>query len=231
MALLQYTWHFEQLTGFARLWAQGVVVTLLLTTSVVVAGTAMAALLVAGLASRSTVARLIARLYVDLFRAIPALVLLGTLYFFLPLLFSVRISPLQTAFVALTLNLAPFAAECIRAALESLPRLQYDTARVLGLTAGQRRRYVTGPQIVRRVMPPLLGQYITTLKLTSLAATIGVAEIWHVTGQAITASSLPLEARLVGAGLYVAIVMPLIWCSLWAERRFSVKGLAELSER
>ncbi len=228
---MEYTWRFGELTTFIGLWMSGVGATLFLTVCVIIAGTALAGLTVLGLASHSRILRLVARGYVDLFRAIPALVLIGTLYFCLPLLLGFRISAFQTAFVALSINLSPFAAECIRAGIESLPKIHYDSTRVIGFSKWQRRRYITGPLMVRRVMPPLLGQYITTLKLTSLAATVGVAEIWHVTGQVITASSLPVEARLFGAGLYVAIVMPLIWLSMLVERRFRVAGLTELSER
>jgi ABC-type amino acid transport system permease subunit len=77
----------------------------------------------------------------------------------------------------------------------------------------------------------LVGEYVTTLKLTSLAATIGVAEIWHVTGDVVTATSLPLEARLVGAALYVALILPFLLAFMWLERRFKVKGLGQTVER
>ena len=205
--------------------------TILLTFLVVIAGSLLALVLLVGLRHRLSAVRFAARAYVDLFRAIPALVLMGTLYFCLPILTSIRISPFDTAFIALSLNLAPFVAECLRGAIESLPRIQYDSAAVLGFSSWQRQRYVTGPQIVRLAVPSLLGQYITTLKLTSLAASIGVGEIWHVTGQVITATSLPLEARLAGAGLYILVVLPSIWFTRWLERRLHLKGFGQISER
>jgi polar amino acid transport system permease protein len=156
---------------------------------------------------------------------------MGTLYFCLPIFTGIRITAFQTAFLALTLNLAPFAAECIRSGVDSISTIQYDSAYVLGFTGWNRTRYVIGPQAIRRIIPPLIGEYITTLKLTSLAATIGVAEIWNATGQVVTATSLPLEARIVGALLYVAIILPLLWLFAWLERKFKVKGFGTHMDR
>jgi His/Glu/Gln/Arg/opine family amino acid ABC transporter permease subunit len=228
---VEYTWDFGSLVRFAALWWHGLVVTLGLTALVILAGSVLAAALVYCTRSSATLLRWTARVYIDLFRAIPALVLIGTLYFCLPILISIRTTPFQTAFIALSLNLAPFAAECIRGAVESIPTIQYDSCQVVGLSKWQTQRYVTGPQIVRRAIPSLMGQYITTLKLTSLAASVGVPEIWHVTGQVITTTSLPIEARLTGAALYVVIVLPLVWLSLIIERRLQVRGFGPISER
>jgi polar amino acid transport system permease protein len=226
-----YEWKFAELGRFLDLWLSGVGMTLALSALVVVTGTIMALSLVGGLRSRFVVLNVLARIYIDLFRAVPALVLIGTLYFCLPIVVGVRLSAFQTAYLALAMNLAPFAAECIRAAVNAIPTIHYDSARVLGLTARQRARYVTGPQIVRNALPSLMGQYITTLKLTSLAATIGVAELWNVTGQITTQTSLPLEAKLGGAALYVAVILPFIWVSLSIERRLNIIGLGPISER
>jgi ABC-type amino acid transport system permease subunit len=137
----------------------------------------------------------------------------------------------QTALIGLTLNLAPFAAECIRGGIESIPNIQYQSARVLGFSGWNLAYYIIGPQAIRRIIPPLVSQYITTLKLSSLAATIGVTELWNVTSQVVTATSLPLEARLVGAGLYLAIILPFVWLAIWLEKKFQVKGLGGISER
>jgi len=228
---MHYQWNFETLLNYWDLWIRGVATTILLSLPVILAGTILGSGLVAGLKSRFPVVRFFCRGYVDFFRALPALVLMGTLYFCLPIFTGIRITAFQTAFLALTLNLAPFAAECIRSGVDSVSTIQYDSAYVLGFTGWKRTRYVIGPQAIRRIIPPLLGEYITTLKLTSLAATIGVAEIWNATGQVVTATSLPLEARIVGALLYVAIILPLLWIFMWLERRFKVKGFGTPMDR
>jgi polar amino acid transport system permease protein len=228
---MEYQWNFSALVKYWELWLFGLRTTILLTIPVIVVGTAFGIALVAGLKSRFILLKAASRLYSDVFRAIPALVLMGTLYFCLPMIVPMRVSPFQTALVALTLNLAPFAAECIRAGTDSVSTIQYDSARVIGFHGWKLMFYIIGPQTVRRILPSLVGEYVTTLKLTSLAATVGVPEIWHVTGQVVTATSLPLEARIVGALLYVAIILPFLWLSLWLERKFNVKGLGGAMDR
>ncbi|MFA5954082.1 MAG: amino acid ABC transporter permease [Patescibacteria group bacterium] len=228
---LSYTWDFTTVFSFVNLWWGGVLVTLQLSALVIVGGTLLGVVAVFGLKSRNVVVRFVTRVFVDVFRAIPALVLMGTMYFCLPMITGVRIDSFQTAVLALTLNLCPFAAECIRAGVESVPASQYETASVLGLSRWQTNRYIVLPQAMRRILPSFMGQCVTSLKLTSLAATIGVTEIWHATSSVISATSLPLEARLVGAGLYTAIILPPLWISLWFESYFHVRGLGLNQER
>lgn len=229
--MVSYEWDFLTALGYGKLWLRGLFYTVGLSAAVIPIGTLLAALLTVGHRSPFTPLRLACRAYIDVFRAIPALVLLVTLYFTLPLLIGVRLTPFVTALVGLSLNLAPFAAECIRAGVDSVPTIQYESATVMGFRGWQLYYYIIGPQAVRRIVPPLAGQYITTIKLTSLAAVIGVPEIWNVTGQVVINTSLPLEARLVGTGLYVALIMPLLWLLYFVERRYEVRGLGNLGER
>jgi polar amino acid transport system permease protein len=228
---MSYTWSFRPLAQFGHLWMSGLLCTLELTILAIVLGTCLAVPLVAATKSRVLALAVAARGWIDLFRAIPALVLLATLYFCLPILIGLRLSPFQVAVLGLTLNLAPFVAEVIRGAIDSVPRIQYESAFVLGFTGWRRTYYIIGPQVMQRMLPALVGQYVTTLKLTSLAAVIGVPELWNVTSQITTLTSLPLEAKLAGAALYVAIILPLLAVSLWIEGRLGVKGLGEWRER
>ena len=215
------------LLQYAPTWASGVAWTLLLSFVAIALGTALALLLFIGQVSPFRFIQLVCRVYIDLFRAIPALVLIGTLFFLVPSATGIRISPFLTAAIALSLNLAPFASECIRAGFESVPTIQFDSARSLGFHGWKLHYYIIAPQAVRRILPSLVGQYVTTVKLTSLAATIGVPEIWNATGRIVTDTSLPVEARIGGAALYVAILVPMLWLVMWLEHFFNVKGLGQ----
>jgi polar amino acid transport system permease protein len=228
---MAYDWSFAPLLSFSRLWMMGLVTTIWLSAAAIVLGSLAAIPIAAALKSRSVVIRFTARAYVDLFRAIPALVLLSTLYFALPILTGIRLSALQVAVIGLTMNLTPFVAEILRSSFESIPTIQYDSGFVMGFRGWKLLYYILMPQVVRRVIPPLVGEYVTTLKLSSLAATIGAAELWNATGQVTTLAALPLEAKLVGAGLYVAIILPLLALFSALERRFGVRGLGEGTER
>lgn len=231
---MDYAWDFFFLRQFGELWARGVYVTLLLSVTSIGAGTALGLFLLFGLSRRGMAGALLripCRLYTDVFRAIPALVLMGTIYLCAPILVGATPSPFQTAWIALALNLAPFASEVVRAGIDSVPTVQYESARLIGFRGWRLAYYIIGPQALKRILPPLVGQYVTTLKLSSLAATIGVVEIWNVTGQVVTATSRPVEARLVGAVLYCLILLPSLWCVTWLEKRYEVVGLGEFAER
>ncbi len=232
---MDYLWDFSFLRQFGELWAKGVYATLLLSVVAIVAGTALGLFLVFGMSRRPTVVgallRVPCRIYTDVFRAIPALVLMSTIYLCVPILTGITPTPFQTAWIALSLNLAPFASEVVRAGLDSVPTVQYESARLIGFRGWRLAYYIIGPQAFKRILPPLVGQYVTTLKLSSLAATIGVLEIWNVTGQVVTATSRPLEARLVGAVLYCLILIPSLWFVSWLERRYAVMGLGQFAER
>lgn len=228
---MDYSWDFSFLGQFVGTWLRGVWITFYVSFLAIALGTALGVVLVLGARARWRPFRWLSRFYVDLFRALPALVLMGTLYFCLPIIVGVTPSALQTAVVALAMNLAPFAAECIRSGVESVPTVQYESGRLCGFSGWRLAYYIIGPQALRRILPPLIGQYVTTLKLSSLAATIGVVEVWNVTGQVVTATSRPVEARLVGALLYCLIILPTLWLVLWLERKYEVGGLGEFAER
>src|SRR6266478_7239458 len=117
---MNYDWNFGALLHYWELWGRGVIATISLSLPVIAVGTIFGIGLVIGRKSRFSFLRFLCRVYVDLFRAIPALVLMGTLYFCLPIFTGFRITPFQTAFISLTLNLDPFAAECIRSGIESV---------------------------------------------------------------------------------------------------------------
>ena len=232
---MSYAWDFESLIQFKNLWADGIHQTLLLSLLSIATGTILGIALACGMVRRKTLVRRILRwsckIYIDIFRAIPAYVLMGTIFLCVPTLFGVLPSPFETAWIALALNLAPFAAEVIRAGIESVPTVQFESARMMGFKGLRLARYIIGPQALQRILPPMVGQYVTTVKLSSLAATIGVLDIWNVTTQVVTATSRPIEARLVGAALYCLILIPCLWFVDWLEKRVDVAGLGQLSER
>src|SRR5690242_2216402 len=99
------------LGSYWRLWATGAAVTLGLSVIAIVCGTAVGLVLAVLTTSRVSIVRMATRLYSDIMQAIPALVLIGTMYFVLPTLTGWRISAFTVAAVALSLNLSPFASE------------------------------------------------------------------------------------------------------------------------
>ncbi len=120
--------------------------------------------------------RLLATLYTDLFRGIPTILLVVLLAFGMPALQlqGVTNDRFFWALVALVLSYGAYVGEVFRAGIESVHPSQLASAETLGLTRFQTMRYVVVPQAVRRVVPPLLNDFVSLQKDTALVSTVGI---------------------------------------------------------
>lgn len=116
--------------------------------------------------------------YVAFIRATPLLVQIYLVYYGLPALlpFAKSWNDMYFGIAALTLNSAPYMGEIIRAGIESIPRGQIEGAKAVGMSYGQRMRYVVLPQAFATTLPPLIGQTAVLIKDTSLLSIITVFE-------------------------------------------------------
>ena len=149
--------------------------------------------------------------YIDFFRALPALVVIFLVGFGLPqtgLPLFQAMSLYQLAVFALTLVYGAYVAEVYRAGIESVHASQIAAARSLGLSRAKTMRFVVLPQAIRRVIPPLLNDFISLQKDTALIGVLGVVEGFRqaqiVAGQQFNASPY------VGLALcFLVITLPL----------------------
>jgi polar amino acid transport system permease protein len=164
--------------------------------------------------------RALAIVYTDLFRGIPTILVIYTLGFGAPALElrGVPDQPFFWAVVALVLVYSAYVAEVYRAGIESVHESQVAAARSLGLTRWQSMRYVVLPQAVRRVIPPLLNDFIGLQKDTALVATIGVIEAFR-RAQIENAATFDYTPFLATAALFVAITIPLARFTDWLLSR------------
>ncbi len=125
--------------------------------------------------------RLLATIYADVFRALPGVLVIYILGFGMPGLGieAIPIEPFFWAVVSLTLIYSAYVSEVYRAGIESIHPSQEAAARSLGLTRIQSLRYVIVPQAIRRVIPPLLNDFIGLQKDTVLVSYVGVVEIFR----------------------------------------------------
>jgi polar amino acid transport system permease protein len=154
--------------------------------------------------------RLIALVYCDVFRAIPAIVVILLVGFGLPLTqFPVlsSLTPVWLGVIALTLTYSAYVSEVYRAGLASIHPSQSAAARSLGLSYGQTLRTVLVPQAVRRVVPPLLNDFISLQKDTALLSVIGVAESL-LTSKLWESHLFNLSPIVLTAGLFILITIP-----------------------
>ncbi|MDR2893116.1 MAG: amino acid ABC transporter permease, partial [Deltaproteobacteria bacterium] len=110
-------------------------------------------------------------------------------------------------------------AEIVRAGIQSVHRGQTEAARSLGMTYSQCMRRVILPQALRRIMPPMAGQFISLIKDSSLLGVMAVRELTKATREAITSSVQPLELWFTCALLYLALTFALSIFVQYLERR------------
>jgi polar amino acid transport system permease protein len=164
--------------------------------------------------------RVLATVYVDVFRGLPVLIVLYIIGFGVPglRLAGAPSSPFVLCIIALILTYTAYVAEVFRAGIESIHPSQRAAARSLGLTHWQTLRHVVFPQAVRRVLPPLLNDFVSLQKDTSLVSTVGIIEI------VLTADNLKSQdfkfVHFVMAGLiFIALTVPLTRLTDWIARR------------
>jgi polar amino acid transport system permease protein len=168
--------------------------------------------------------RSLAWAYIWIFRAIPTLVQLLFVWNALPQLIPAMrgewFSPFLAAAIALAMNEAAYAAEVFRAGLLSIDDGQRLAARALGLPPRKVFTKVVVPQLVRVTIPPLSNDFITMLKLTSLAAIISLQELLARTQSAVSLSFQFAEYYAAAAVYYLVIVSVLMVIQSAIERRF-----------
>jgi polar amino acid transport system permease protein len=153
--------------------------------------------------------RILAAAYTDLFRAIPTILVILLLGFGAPALQikGVPHSDLFWAIVALILVYSAYVAEVYRAGIESVHPSQVASARALGLSRGKTLRFVVIPQAVRRVIPPLLNDFIGLQKDSALIAVLGYTEALRQ-AQIISAAKFDFTPFVALAIVYIVITIP-----------------------
>ncbi|MBK5538553.1 amino acid ABC transporter permease [Pseudomonas sp. TH05] len=158
-------------------------------------------------------------IYVELVRGTPLLVQIFIFYFFIGTV--LNLSREFAGIAALSLFTGAYVAEIIRAGVQSIARGQNEAARSLGLSGGQSMRHVVLPQALKRVLPPLAGQFISLVKDTSLVSVIAITELLKSGREVITTSFSPFEILFCVAGLYLLINLPLSKIASRLERRLA----------
>jgi polar amino acid transport system permease protein len=148
------------------------------------------------------------RIYIDVFRSIPLLVLLVLVYYALPFV-GIRLTSFAAAATSLTLVSCAYTAEIFRAGIEALPKGQFEAADAIGLGFFSSMRDVILPQAFRIVVPPLTSNCINVLKDTALASVVAMPDLLKQATQAQALAANPTP--LIGAAfLYLLLLLPLV---------------------
>jgi polar amino acid transport system permease protein len=171
--------------------------------------------------------RALAVIYTDVFRGIPTILVIAMLGFGVPAL-AVQGLPKSTFFwavVALVLVYSAYVAEVYRAGIQSVHPSQEAAARSLGLSRAQTLRFVVVPQAVRRVIPPLLNDFIGLQKDTALVAILGTVEAFRQ-AQIDTAATFNYTAYTATAVVFILVTIPLARFTDWLVERDRRRALA-----
>lgn len=166
--------------------------------------------------------RFLAIAYINVFRAIPLLVLLIVIYYALPFV-GLRLTSFTSATTALSLVSSAYSAEILRAGIEGLPRGQSEAARALGLSPFRQMTDVILPQAVKLVIPPLTSNSINVMKDTSLASVVAMPDLLKqaTQAQALAANPTPL---ISAALIYLVLLLPLVNLVGVAEKRLASRA-------
>lgn len=164
--------------------------------------------------------RVIARIYIEVFRNIPLLVI--TMFFFVVIpMFIAKINGFTAGTIGLTIYTSAFIAETVRSGINSVDPGQMEGARANGLSWWQSTRYIVLPQAFRYVIPPLGNQFINLVKNSSVLAFVAGFDLMYQ-GNVIASDSLNTMSTYICIGiLYLIITLPLSYWMRYLEKKLA----------
>lgn len=161
------------------------------------------------------------RIYVEVVRAVPILVLILWVYYGLPVVIGVTFTVFWSGVIALALSDSAFEAEIFRAGIEGVPKGQVEAAQTVGLSWAQTMRHVVLPQALRRILPPLGNQFVYMLKMSALVSIIGMQELTRRANELVVVEYRPLEIYTILVLEYLVLILIVSQGVRWLERRLN----------
>ena len=159
------------------------------------------------------------RIYVEIIRAIPILVLILWVYYGLPQISGYTISVFWAGVIALALSDSAFEAEIFRAGIQSIDKGQYEASHTVSLNYTDTMRFIILPQAIRRILPALGNQLVYMLKMSSLVSVIGMQELTRKANELVVTEYRPLEIYTILLLEYLALILIVSAAVRWFENR------------
>ena len=207
------------LNSLPFLW-QGLLVTLHVSALVVVIALGCGVLLGLGLSFGPRWTAWPVRIYSDVIRGLPLLVLIFSIYYMLPLT-GWNVSNFWAAVTALAAFQTAHVIEVTRGAVQSIPPGQHEAGKSIGLTFAQRMIYVVFPQALRRFLPPWINNVVATVQGSALVSLVGIVDLMLSIQQVIGRTFRPMPMYVLGALIYFVINYALSLTSRTLESRFA----------
>ncbi|MCP1675753.1 polar amino acid transport system permease protein [Natronocella acetinitrilica] len=218
---MNYDWRFDIVWDYREVYFSGAVMTMSISLIAVTMALTIGILLGSLRANRTRFFSPAAAVYIEFVRNTPLLVQIFWFFYCMPVLFGVSFSAFWSATITLGIHFSAYVAEVFRSGISSIDRGQGDAARVMGLSRLQTMRHIILPQAFKRVIPPLVNCFADIVKLSSLAAVIGVYEMLHSINNLIMNSFRPLELYTALAVFYFLLIYPISLTAQLVERRMA----------
>ena len=169
------------------------------------------------------IVRKIMALYVYVMRGTPLMLQILFIYYGLPFIpyIGVQLDDTTAAVISFVLNYAAYLCEIFRGGIQSIPKGQYEGAKVLGFTYVQTMRKIILPQVIKRVLPPLANETINLLKDTSLVYILAMNDVLRIT-RGIVQRDFDTSAFIVAAIFYLIMTFVLTNIFNYLEKRYAV---------
>ncbi|QSO47627.1 amino acid ABC transporter permease [Alicyclobacillus mengziensis] len=202
---------------------QGALVTLELTALGVLFGLVLGVIAALGRLSHFWLFNVPARLYTWIIRGTPLLVQILIIYVGLPAL-GITLPPFPAAVIALSVNSGAYITEIIRAGIQSIDTGQMEASLTLGMTYSKAMRRIIFPQAYRRLLPPLVNEFVALLKDSSLVSVISMEELLRRGQEIYTANFKQMQTLILVAILYLIMTSIFVFVANRLEKRLAVRG-------
>jgi His/Glu/Gln/Arg/opine family amino acid ABC transporter permease subunit len=221
-----YTWGWHVVMPFdQRGWnnlvflTSGIWATLLISVVSILISVVIGLLVGIAALSKHKALRAFNRVYVEVFRSVPLLVLLLWVYYGLPVVAGIQFGVFAAGVISLSISDSAFEAEIFRAGIQSVPTGQWEAGRSIGLTPWKVMRLVVLPQAIRRILPALGNQFVYVLKMSSLISVIGYQELTRRANELTLVEYRPLEIYTVLVIEYLVLIIIVSWLLRKLESR------------
>lgn len=199
----------------------GVWASLLIATVSIIASVTIGLIVGMAALSPNKALRAFNRIYVELFRSVPLLVLLLWVYYGLPVVAGIQFGVFAAGVISMALSDSAFEAEIFRAGIQSVPKGQWEAGRSIGMKPWQVMRLIVLPQAIRRIMPALGNQFVYVLKMSSLISVIGYQELTRRANELTLIEYRPLEIYTLLVLEYLVLILVVSWFVRKLEKRMS----------
>lgn len=204
---------------------EGTLITIQMTVVGLALGSVLGLLLAFGQVYGPLFVRIIFYIYERVLRSIPLLVILFLIFYGLPPLLEIRMSPIFAAMLGLGLRSSAYLSQVFRGAIESVSSDQLTAARSIGMSQWKTFIHIVFPQALRISIPPFTNEYAIVLKDTTMAYAIGVIELMRQGYYVMFTTYDPLPVFIAIAVIFFILTYGVSNLLLWVERKLKIPGI------